>query len=85
MNKIEAIKIDTGLTYQGDNEFETMLNEIEALNKTEGSSSKEEEEGEVTFGDAEIADMIVASGVINNVIKTIKEDEQKLKEILDDV
>ncbi len=83
MNKIEAIKIDTGLTYQDDNEFETMLNEIEALNKTEGSSS--EEEGEVTFGDAEIADMIVASGVINNVIRTIKEDEQKLKEILDDV
>ncbi|EJC6793533.1 hypothetical protein ABVY47_003886 [Vibrio parahaemolyticus] len=83
MNKIEAIKIDTGLTYQGENEFETMLNEIEALNKTEGSSSKEE--GEVIFGDAEIADMIVASGVINNVIKTIKEDEQKLKEILDDV
>ncbi len=83
MNKIEAIKIDTGLTYQGENEFETMLNEIEALNKTEGSSSKEE--GEVIFGDAEIADMIVASGVINNVIRTIKEDEQKLKEILDDV
>ncbi|EGQ7779375.1 TPA: hypothetical protein ACHCBX_004141 [Vibrio parahaemolyticus] len=83
MNKIEAIKIDTGLTYQGENEFETMLNEIGALNKTEGSSSKEE--GEVTLGDAEIADMIVASGVINNVIRTIKEDEQKLKEILDDV
>ncbi|EGQ7914624.1 TPA: hypothetical protein ACN32D_004315 [Vibrio parahaemolyticus] len=83
MNKIEAIKIDTGLTYQGDNEFEAMLNEIDALNKTEGSSSKEE--GEVIFGDAEIADMIVASGVINNVIRTIKEDEQKLKEILDDV
>ncbi|EGR3456411.1 hypothetical protein DMK83_23900 [Vibrio parahaemolyticus] len=83
MNKIEAIKIDTGLTYQSENEFETMLNEIEALNKTEGSSSKEE--GEVIFGDAEIADMIVASGVINNVIRTIKEDEQKLKEILDDV
>ncbi|HGS5288070.1 hypothetical protein ACXIU3_21860 [Vibrio parahaemolyticus] len=83
MNKIEAITIDTGLTYQGDNEFETMLNEIEALNKTEGSSSKEE--GGVTLGDAEIADMIVANGVINNVIKTIKEDEQKLKEILDDV
>ncbi|AGQ93853.1 hypothetical protein [Vibrio parahaemolyticus] len=83
MNKIEAIKIDTGLTYQGDNEFEAMLNEIDALNKTEGSSSKEE--GEVILGDAEIADMIVASGVINNVIRTIKEDEQKLKEILDDV
>ncbi|EID7761671.1 hypothetical protein [Vibrio parahaemolyticus] len=83
MNKIEAIKIDTGLTYQGDNEFETMLNEIEALNKTEGSSSKDEEE--IMLGDAEIADMIVASGVINNVIRTIKEDEQKLKEILDDV
>ncbi|EGR0921874.1 hypothetical protein EIB96_04345 [Vibrio parahaemolyticus] len=83
MNKIEAIKIDTGLTYQGDNEFETMLNEIEALNKTEGSSSKDEEE--VMLGDAEIADIIVASGVINNVIRTIKEDEQKLKEILDDV
>uniref|UniRef100_UPI00046F1FE1 hypothetical protein n=1 Tax=Vibrio parahaemolyticus TaxID=670 RepID=UPI00046F1FE1 len=61
MNKIEAIKIDTGLTYQGDNEFEAMLNEIDALNKTEGSSSKEE--GEVIFGDAEIADMIVAGGV----------------------
>ncbi|EGQ8307625.1 hypothetical protein DBT69_RS22805 [Vibrio parahaemolyticus] len=83
MNKIEAIKIDTGLTYQGDNEFETVLNEIEALNKTEGSSSKDEEE--VMLGDAEIADIIVASGVINNVIRTIKEDEQKLKEILDDV
>ncbi|EGQ7683524.1 hypothetical protein ACUT8K_004234 [Vibrio parahaemolyticus] len=83
MNKIEAIKIDTGLTYQGDNEFEAMLNEIDALNKTERSSSKEE--GEVILGDAEIADMIVASGVINNVIRTIKEDEQKLKEILDDV
>ncbi|EGQ8526557.1 TPA: hypothetical protein NKA88_000662 [Vibrio parahaemolyticus] len=83
MNKIEAIKIDTGLTYQGDNEFEAMLNEIDALNKTEGSSSKEE--GEVILGDTEIADMIVASGVINNVIRTIKEDEQKLKEILDDV
>ncbi|CAI2340732.1 conserved hypothetical protein [Vibrio parahaemolyticus] len=83
MNKIEAIKIDTGLTYQGDNEFETMLNEIDALNKTEGSSSKDEEE--IILGDAEIADMIVASGVINNVIRTIKEDEQKLKEILDDV
>ncbi|EHU5190851.1 hypothetical protein [Vibrio parahaemolyticus] len=83
MNKIEAIKIDTGLTYQGDNEFEAMLNEIDALNKTEGSSSKEE--GEVILGDAEIADMIVTSGVINNVIRTIKEDEQKLKEILDDV
>ncbi|ENE9529077.1 hypothetical protein [Vibrio parahaemolyticus] len=83
MNKIEAIKIDTGLTYQGENEFETMLNEIEALNKTEGSSSKDEEE--VMLGDAEIADIIVASGVINNVIRTIKEDEQKLKEILDDV
>ncbi|MGM6658391.1 hypothetical protein [Vibrio parahaemolyticus] len=83
MNKIEAIKIDTGLTYQGENEFETMLNEIEALNKTEGSSSKDEEE--IMLGDAEIADMIVASGVINNVIRTIKEDEQKLKEILDDV
>ncbi|EGQ9864289.1 hypothetical protein C4H03_RS21500 [Vibrio parahaemolyticus] len=83
MNKIETIKIDTGLTYQGDNEFETMLNEIEALNKTEGSSSKDEEE--VMLGDAEIADIIVASGIINNVIRTIKEDEQKLKEILDDV
>ncbi|EJG1669529.1 hypothetical protein BWH95_RS22120 [Vibrio parahaemolyticus] len=83
MNKIEAIKIDTGLTYQGENEFETVLNEIEALNKTEGSSSKDEEE--VMLGDAEIADIIVASGVINNVIRTIKEDEQKLKEILDDV
>ncbi len=83
MNKIEAIKIDTGLTYQGDNEFETMLNELEALNRTEGSSSKEE--GVVTLGDAEMADIIVASGVINSVIKTIKEDEQKLKEILDDV
>ncbi|EPE3059345.1 hypothetical protein ACSG8D_003384 [Vibrio parahaemolyticus] len=83
MNKIEAIKIETGLTYQGDNEFEAMLNEIDALNKTEGSSSKEE--GEVILGDTEIADMIVASGVINNVIRTIKEDEQKLKEILDDV
>lgn len=40
--------------------------------------------GEIMYNDADIADMIIANGVITESIRQMREHEQKLKEILDE-
>lgn len=41
--------------------------------------------GEIIYNDADIVDMIIANGVITESIRQMRENEQKLKEILDEV
>ncbi|EEY72165.1 hypothetical protein VHA_001263 [Grimontia hollisae CIP 101886] len=61
-------------------EFEDVLTqETQRIAKSESAG-----EDEVIYNDAQIADMIVANGVISESIRQMRENEQKLKEILDE-
>ncbi|ENM5776400.1 VPA1340 family putative T3SS effector [Vibrio mimicus] len=82
MNNINPVYISPMLLQsQQGAEFEQILAEqlgqIEMDVPTDGD--------EIIYTDAEIADMIIANGVINDSIRQVIENKQKLKEILDEV
>ncbi|EOW9322502.1 TPA: VPA1340 family putative T3SS effector [Vibrio cholerae] len=62
-------------------DFEQILAEQTGQIETDAS----QEGDEVIYTDDDIADMIIANGVINESIRQMRENEQKLKEILDEV
>ncbi|EPC4928852.1 hypothetical protein FLL66_13820 [Vibrio cholerae] len=61
--------------------FEQILAEQSGQIETDAS----QEGDEVIYTDDDIADMIIANGVITESIRQMRENEQKLKEILDEV
>ncbi|AWB70330.1 VPA1340 family putative T3SS effector [Vibrio cholerae] len=62
-------------------DFEQILAEQSGQIETDAS----QEGDEVIYTDDDIADMIIANGVITESIRQMRENEQKLKEILDEV
>ncbi|GFK33124.1 VPA1340 family putative T3SS effector [Vibrio cholerae] len=62
-------------------DFEKILAEQSGQIETDAS----QEGDEVIYTDDDIADMIIANGVITESIRQMRENEQKLKEILDEV
>ncbi|BCK17211.1 VPA1340 family putative T3SS effector [Vibrio cholerae] len=62
-------------------DFEQILAEQTGQIETDAS----QEGDEVIYTDDDIADMIIANGVITESIRQMRENEQKLKEILDEV
>ncbi|EHD2263912.1 VPA1340 family putative T3SS effector [Vibrio cholerae] len=62
-------------------DFEQILAEQSGQIETDTS----QEGDEVIYTDDDIADMIIANGVITESIRQMRENEQKLKEILDEV
>ncbi|EHD7118187.1 VPA1340 family putative T3SS effector [Vibrio cholerae] len=69
------------LDAQQEADFEQILAEQSGQIETEAS----QEGDEVIYTDDDIADMIIANGVITESIRQMRENEQKLKEILDEV
>ncbi|EGR4117187.1 VPA1340 family putative T3SS effector [Vibrio cholerae] len=62
-------------------DFEQILAEQSGQIETDASQERDE----VIYTDDDIADMIIANGVITESIRQMRENEQKLKEILDEV
>ncbi|EGR0366596.1 VPA1340 family putative T3SS effector [Vibrio cholerae] len=69
------------LDAQQEADFEQILAEQSGQIETDAS----QEGDEVIYTDDDIADMIIANGVITESIRQMRENEQKLKEILDEV
>ncbi|EGR1279062.1 VPA1340 family putative T3SS effector [Vibrio cholerae] len=69
------------LDAQQEADFEQILAEQSGPIETDAS----QEGDEVIYTDDDIADMIIANGVITESIRQMRENEQKLKEILDEV
>ncbi|EGR4476594.1 TPA: VPA1340 family putative T3SS effector [Vibrio cholerae O1] len=69
------------LDVQQEADFEQILAEQSGQIETDAS----QEGDEVIYTDDDIADMIIANGVITESIRQMRENEQKLKEILDEV
>ncbi|EGR4049396.1 VPA1340 family putative T3SS effector [Vibrio cholerae] len=69
------------LDAQQETDFEQILAEQSGQIETDAS----QEGDEVIYTDDDIADMIIANGVITESIRQMRENEQKLKEILDEV
>ncbi|EJL6604554.1 VPA1340 family putative T3SS effector [Vibrio cholerae] len=69
------------LDAQQEADFEKILAEQSGQIETDAS----QEGDEVIYTDDDIADMIIANGVITESIRQMRENEQKLKEILDEV
>lgn len=69
------------LDAQQEADFEQILAEQTGQIETDAS----QEGDEVIYTDDDIADMIIANGVITESIRQMRENEQKLKEILDEV
>ncbi|OFJ32753.1 VPA1340 family putative T3SS effector [Vibrio cholerae] len=69
------------LDAQQEADFEQILTEQSGQIETDAS----QEGDEVIYTDDDIADMIIANGVITESIRQMRENEQKLKEILDEV
>ncbi|EGR1043957.1 VPA1340 family putative T3SS effector [Vibrio cholerae] len=69
------------LDAQQEADFEQIL--AEQSGQIEMDASQEGDE--VIYTDDDIADMIIANGVITESIRQMRENEQKLKEILDEV
>ncbi|AMG31635.1 hypothetical protein AL542_15715 [Grimontia hollisae] len=81
MSSINPISVNSMALHAPQNiEFEDVLTqETQRIAKSESAG-----EDEVIYNDAQIADMIVANGVISESIRQMRENEQKLKEILDE-
>ncbi|CSB69782.1 VPA1340 family putative T3SS effector [Vibrio cholerae] len=69
------------LDAQQEADFEQILAEQSGQIETDAS----QEGDEVIYTDDDIVDMIIANGVITESIRQMRENEQKLKEILDEV
>ncbi|MBD1176654.1 VPA1340 family putative T3SS effector [Vibrio cholerae] len=69
------------LDAQQEVDFEQILAEQSGQIETDAS----QEGDEVIYTDDDIADMIIANGIITESIRQMRENEQKLKEILDEV
>lgn len=69
------------LDAQQEADFEQILAEQSGQIETDASQKGDE----VIYTDDDIADMIIANGVITESIRQMRENEQKLKEILDEV
>ncbi|EIC9802930.1 VPA1340 family putative T3SS effector [Vibrio cholerae] len=69
------------LDAQQEADFEQILAEQSGQIETDAS----QEGDEVIYTDDDIADMIIANGVITESIRQMRANEQKLKEILDEV
>ncbi|EGQ8084533.1 TPA: VPA1340 family putative T3SS effector [Vibrio parahaemolyticus] len=82
MNNINPVYISPMLLQsQQGAEFEQILAEQSGQIEMEASTDADE----IIYTDAEIADMIIAQGVINDSIRQVIENKEKLKEILDEV
>ncbi|EGQ8296945.1 VPA1340 family putative T3SS effector [Vibrio parahaemolyticus] len=82
MNNINPVYISPMLLQsQQGAEFEQILAEQSGQFEMEASTDA----NEIIYTDAEIADMIIANGVINDSIRQVIENKEKLKEILDEV
>ncbi|EGR1122277.1 TPA: VPA1340 family putative T3SS effector [Vibrio parahaemolyticus] len=82
MNNINPVYISPMLLQsQQGAEFEQILAEQSGQIEMEASTDADE----IIYTDAEIADMIIADGVINDSIRQVIENKEKLKEILDEV
>ncbi|ANB97467.1 TPA: VPA1340 family putative T3SS effector [Vibrio parahaemolyticus] len=82
MNNINPVYISPMLLQsQQGAEFEQILAEQSGQIEMEASTDADE----IIYTDAEIADMIIANGVINDSIRQVIENKEKLKEILDEV
>ncbi|MDF2186010.1 hypothetical protein O1O06_14805 [Grimontia hollisae] len=81
MSSINPISVNSMALHAPQNiEFEDVLTqETQRIAKSESAG-----EDEIIYNDAQIADMIVANGVISESIRQMRENEQKLKEILDE-
>lgn len=81
MSSINPISVNSMALHAPQNiEFENILTqETQRIAKSESAG-----EDEVIYNDAQIADMIIANGIINDSIRQIRENEEKLKEILDE-
>lgn len=82
MNNINPVYISPMLLQsQQGAEFEQILAEQSGQIEFDASIDADE----IIYTDAEIADMIIAQGVINDSIRQVVENKEKLKEILDEV
>ncbi|HCH4655980.1 TPA: VPA1340 family putative T3SS effector [Vibrio parahaemolyticus] len=82
MNNINPVYISPMLLQsQQGAEFEQILAEQSGQIEMEASTDADE----IIYTDAEIADMIIADGVINDSIRQVIENKEKLKETLDEV
>ncbi|EMV0268900.1 VPA1340 family putative T3SS effector [Vibrio parahaemolyticus] len=82
MNNINPVYISPMLLQsQQGAEFEQILAEQSGQIEMEASTDADE----IIYTDAEIADMIIAQGIINDSIRQVIENKEKLKEILDEV
>ncbi|CAI2325881.1 TPA: VPA1340 family putative T3SS effector [Vibrio parahaemolyticus] len=82
MNNINPVYISPMLLQsQQGAEFEQILAEQSGQIEMDASTDADE----IIYTDAEIADMIIAQGVINDSIRQVIENKEKLKEILDEV
>ncbi|HCH6235702.1 VPA1340 family putative T3SS effector [Vibrio parahaemolyticus] len=82
MNNINPVYVSpTLLQSQQGAEFEQILAEQSGQIEMEASTDADE----IIYTDAEIADMIIANGVIKDSIRQMIENKEKLKEILDEV
>ncbi|STO57771.1 hypothetical protein [Grimontia hollisae] len=81
MSSINPISVNSMALHAPQNiEFEDVLTqETQRIAKSESAG-----EDEIIYNDAQIADMIVANGVISESIRQMRENEEKLKEILDE-
>lgn len=81
MSSISPISVSSmALHAPQESEFENILTqETRRIAKSESAGGND-----VIYNDAQVADMIIANGIINDSIRQMRENEQKLKEILDE-
>ncbi|GHW43730.1 putative nAD-specific glutamate dehydrogenase [Vibrio cholerae] len=82
MTNINAVYINPMLfDSQQESDFEAILAEQSGQIETDDFQAGDE----IIYTDDAVADMIIANGVITESIRQMRENEEKLKEILDEV
>ena len=83
MTRVEMV--DTAAMTDGSDvqsEFDAIAREVEQSEKVDNQATSDNDEP--MLSDEEVADMIVTQGVLNTCMRQMRENEERMKEILDE-